>query len=440
MAGGLFGALMAPRRKSLSGSVGSELFGPFGGGTSAGVPVNAISGLHYGPLLTCCNIISEDLAKLPVGMFRARPNGGKEQVRDHYLARLLVRPNSWQNRLEFFEMMTCNLLLRGNAYACIIRNDRGFPEQLIPIHPDRVGLREAPGGWWFYYVARAGLHEMAALEPLPIMIANEDMFVIRWQADPQRSLLGMDRLSLLRESIGIGLAMEQHLARTFGQAARPGGVLMVSGNVNPERFNQIQAKWQESHGGWRNGGKTAILEGGMTWQQVEMSLEAIEFSAARDYELRAMARCFRLPLHKLGLQGDQTPQNLVQMETLYWNDCVSIYADRWALKLEELGDLDGVNRFVQFDYSRILAADVKTSMDVARAGVGSGILSINDARRQLGYPDDPLGDTLLVPSGMVPLGTYPGGQGQPGSNTTGRPAPGGDGDPSAAGDQPLSDN
>jgi hypothetical protein len=51
---------------------------------------------------------------------------------------------------------------------------------MVPIHPDRVGLFEAPSGEYFYYVTRNGLHEMAMLREQPLMIPAENMFHIRW--------------------------------------------------------------------------------------------------------------------------------------------------------------------------------------------------------------------------------------------------------------------
>lgn len=371
---GLFGAFVAPFRKNAV--VGSELgFGPWGGGTGAGIHVNAFSGLQYGPLLSCVNIISEDLAKLPIGMFRRLTNGGKEPVYNHFLAKLLDRPNPWQNRMEFVEQMQAFLLLRSNAFAVIIRNDRGQPEQLIPVHPDRVALYEAPGpgGEYFFFITRNGLWETSVLSSVPIIVAAEDCFHLRWLSQT-RTLLGTSRVDLIRESVGIGLAQEQTLARLLGQGSRPGGVLTTPQKLNKETFDRIQAAWQESHGGWRNGGKTAILEGGLVWSQTEMTLQNAEFNQGREYQLRETARALRVPLHKLGLMGETAPANMIQYETLYWNDCISVWADRWKLKLEELGDLDGRDLFVSFDYERILAADIKTQMDVCRAGVGMSIL------------------------------------------------------------------
>jgi len=63
------------------------------------------------------------------------------------------------------------------------------------------------------------------------------------------------------------------------------------------------------------------------------------------------------------------------------------------------------------------------------ASGGAAWLTPNEIRRPEGLPDDPEGDELLRPANLVPLGTPVGAAGGAlGSDTTGAPAPGGDGD------------
>ena len=89
----------------------------------------------------CVSAISETIASLPLHLYK-RTESGRERATDHSLARTLHdAPNERQSALEFREMMTANMLLRGNAYAKIIRGSDGQVKQLIPIHPDRVNVR-----------------------------------------------------------------------------------------------------------------------------------------------------------------------------------------------------------------------------------------------------------------------------------------------------------
>ena len=115
----------------------------------------------------------------------------------------------------------------------------------------------------------------------------------------------------------------------------------------------------------------------------------------------------------------------------YLNGPLSGYCERWKAKLERFFDLDGEELFVDWDYGHFLRADIGTRFTAYRQAVGGPWMSVNEARRADGLPSDPEGDAILRAGNMVPLGTPPG-QGMtsgPGSDATGVPAQGGDGDP-----------
>jgi HK97 family phage portal protein len=411
--------------------VGSELgFGLWSGGRStAGIPVNFFSALQHTPVMACVSILAEDVAKLPIQMFRRLPNGGKFQVKDHYLARLLKKPNGWQTHIEFMQQMMSYLVLRGNAFAPIIRNARGEPEQLVPIHPDRVTLFEAPGGEYFWYVSRQGLHEMAVLSSLPIMIHNEDVFHVRWLST-SHSLLGTSRISLMRESIGLSMSMEQHAAGVMGRGARPGGVLQTDRKLGKEAGDNIRAMWQEAHGGYQNAGKTAVLEEGLKFEQIQMDMASTQFTEQRTFQLEDIARALRIPRHKIGLPVEGEASGLAEYDQQYWNDTISGYCDLFIPKLEELGGLDGEDLFVEFDYEHLLQTDIATRYEAYRIGIAGMIVTPNEVRRKEGLPDIEGGDTLFRPANLVPIDT-PVAATKPtgglGSDATGEPAPGGDG-------------
>lgn len=419
-----------------SDAVGSELGSAFNnwGLSTAGVPVNSLTALNSIPVLACVTVLSEDVAKLPLWMYRRLPkNKGKEVIHDDWLARLLKKPNAWQTRFEFMEMMQACLVLRSNAYAVIVRNDRGIPQQLVPIHPDRVTLFEAPGGEWFYAVSRQGLHEMAVLHDLPVLIANEDMLHARWLSQ-WNSLLGVSRVGLMREAIGLGMSQEAHSAGLMGKGARPSGVLHTDGKLSDTAISHLKQSFKDNFSGPRNAGAILIAEEGLNWDPLTMTMVDAEFMAGRLFQLEEVARGFRIPRHKVGLPVEGAATSMIAYEQMYLNDVISTWCERWVAKFQELGDLDGDEFFVEFDYSHFLKADIQTRIAAMKAGVTGMIFTPNEARSAEDLPAVEGGDTLYQPTNMAPIGFTPaaGGAGSgPGSDITGTPAPGGDGDPSA---------
>ena len=400
-----------------------------GGGTSAGVFVNQFTAMQCAAVMACVSIIAEDVAKLKLRLWEHLDNGGKRPATNHPLYKLLLKPNSWQTQFEFVEQMQASLLLRSNAYAVKLRDGRGRVTELVPINPDRVTLYESPGGMWFYFVSRQGLHEMAVLEDQPYLIPSDDVFHLRWLSQ-WSSLIGTSRVSLMREPIGLALSQEQLAARLAGSSARLGGVLQTDKKLTPDVLERLKTDWSDKYEGLRNAGRTAILEQGLKFQQTTMTSADAEFQPARDFQLMEVARMFRMPPHKLGVIQRGNAGTIQTQDQDYLNNTIMSHIERWEQKIVTDFELDEDKYFPEFDVSRFLRADIKTRYEAYRLATGTPWLTVNEPRRAEGMADVAKGDVVLQPGNMVPLGTLPGaGKGGPGSDSSGTFGDGGAGDP-----------
>ena len=335
-------------RRSGGDTAESRLWGEFGEGyhSASGVPVSTTTAMRHVAVMACVSILAGDVAKIPLGVYRRLSNGGKEVRTDHYLHRLLREPNDWQDGFEFKEMLQASLVLRGNGYAVAVRNQRGVPIYLVPIHPDRVGLFEAPTGEVFYAVTRNGLHEMAMLREQPFLIPARDMFHLRW-LPMWNSLMGSSRLSMVRQSIGLSIGLEEHQARFVGQGARTGGVLSTDQKfANKETREQLREEWQRLQAGSRNSGATAILEQGLKWLPLGLTMVDSQFIESRNFQLRDVARAFDVPPYKLAIEGESEGPAMVQMGQEYLNGPISGYCERWKARGEKFFGLDGEDAFL----------------------------------------------------------------------------------------------
>lgn len=396
-----------------------------------GMAVTQVTALQVSTVLSCVSIRAEDVAKLPLHIYEKLPDGGKKIVADHPLERLLQAPNSYQSRFEFVEQMQVAYLLRGNAYAVILRDGRGRPISLIPVNPDRVWIFEAPGGMVFYQVARRGLHETAVLEHEPLMIPAEDILHLRWMA-LDNSLYGASRIGLGREAIGLALSQQELSGRLSANNTNLGGVLTTDQKLTKDAAERLRNSWKERKQGLRNAGETAVLEQGLKWQQLGMSARDAEVIASRNLQVEEIARLFRMPLHKLGVVAKGMAASVEQMDQDYMNSVVSSDLGRWESKFDQTFGLAADGVFLEFDVSGFLRASLMTRFNAYRAGINGMFLKPNEARRAEGLPDDPDGNKLYQPTNMAPLGFEPvGHETGPGSDISGQPAQGGRGDPAA---------
>src|SRR5688572_1501045 len=101
-----------------------------GGYQDTGVAVTEMVAMTASAVYSCVAVISQAIASLPVHVL-TRAGGSKQYT--HPVARLLGgEPNEYQTAPDFRETMCMQLLLWGNAYAFIERDELGVPVALLP--------------------------------------------------------------------------------------------------------------------------------------------------------------------------------------------------------------------------------------------------------------------------------------------------------------------
>ena len=402
------------RRKSSGGSTDAGFWDDLGTSTRSvtGITVNQYTALNASAVLAAVTMLAEDVAKLPWSIFRHADDKSRTEAKDHYLYDLLDEPNEWQNGLEFREMLQTGIIMRGNGYAIIKRNNRGMPVALIPWNPDRVLEWVATTGQIFYRPMAHNIHEQALLRDLAPqlvgsqqMVPFEDMLHIRgFSLD---GLMGMSRIALAREAIALGLSQEQQAARWMGQGAKPSGMLTTDQKLTPDGAKRLAADIKESWGGLKNSGKVIIGEQGLKFQPFSMTSADLEFIASRQFQLQDIARIFRIPPHMIGELSRSTNNNIAQMGQEYVNFTLTGYTNRWRAKMSSTFGLRKQGLSVEFDYRDLTTADMTARMNNWRIAIMSMIATPNEARIDLGWQPstDPGSDQLHFPANMAAAGS-----------------------------------
>lgn len=283
---------------------------------SAGETVNSYTVLQSTAAFACLKLLSDDVAKLPVVVYRELPQGGWSRERSHPVGQLMRRPNRWQTAFAFWQTMVWNHQLRGNAYAVILRDNAGVPTELIPIQADRVGMMVAQDGSIFYTAS----HKVFTGET--ITVPAEDMLHVR-NYTLGDGYLGVSVTQSASEAFALSLATQKHASSLFGQGTQLGGVLKHPQTISPEAAARLADSWRTAYTGQRNAYKVAILEEGMTFEPMSMSAEEAQLIEARDKSAEEIARIFRVPPHKIGLMGQATFSNLEEQNLAYINETLT---------------------------------------------------------------------------------------------------------------------
>ncbi len=429
--------VFAPKQSRASAGVPSYgMIPPLGSVPSAtGLMISQATAMAVSAVYACVAIRAKDVARCTPRLFVPDKNGGRDQVKDHIVAKLFTRPNRQQTWFEFWQQMMVGYLLRGNAYAAILRDRRGNPVELIPINPDAVMVLEASDGSIFYNVNRIGLWQIAMLRNMPVAVPEEDMFHLRGISF--NTLVGVSTIGLARDAIGLAMGLEQQAARWVGNGARPSGVLKAKTRLSEPAAMRLKQQWQAFTGGLQNVGQTAVLEEGVEWQQVQLTSVDLEFIQQRNLQIADIARFYDVPLSRLGVAGNTSSKiTPAEEEQAYVNHTVMPDLVIAEQKITQVFGLDKEGIEVDFDEAQLLRADIMTRYNAARLGVLTGILTPNEVRRSEGLPPMEGGDKLMVPANTAALGsdmtgTAPDGAGRPESGNPPKPgvSTGGDPDP-----------
>ncbi|MYN11780.1 phage portal protein [Pusillimonas sp. TS35] len=340
-------------------------------------PVNATTAQSVSAVYACVSAISETIASLPLHLYER----GQERTKavKHPLYTVLHDiSNQHQTALEFREWMTASVLVRGNAFAKIERGWDGQVRSLTPIHPDRVSLYRTTNSVIYEYTDHAGKVEK--------LLADE-VFHLKHRAGDE-VLLGVSPITASRETIELSISERNHGNATFTNGARLSGILKFPQLLKAEQKAALKTSWDSQHSGGANAGKTAILDQGVEYQTVSMTLEDAEWIAARKFSVEEVARLFRVPPTIIGDLTHGNFSNSVEMTRMFVTLTLRRHLLMWeqAISKQLLTTAGRAKYKPEHSVEGLLRGDAKNRADFYKSGIEAGWLLPSEARRLENLP------------------------------------------------------
>lgn len=362
------------RRSGVAG--GDSYWSDFAGLRSSTVDEKTAQGVSA--VYACVQAIAETTASLPLILFR-REKEDRVRATDNPLYRVLHdAANPEQTALEAREYMQACVLLRGNAFARIVRGMDGHVRELWPLAPDRVTVLRAAGKVAYDYTDGSGvLHRLLAHEVLHLRHRLGD-----------DGVLGVSPIAAARGVVELAIAESEHGVSTFRNGAKLLGVLKFPGKLNPEQREGIKKSWGSQYAGSANAGRTAILEGGVDFQSVSMSLEDAEWIASRQFSVEEVARLFRVPPTVIGDLRHGNYSNSVEMARQFVTMTLRRHLVAWeqAIAKQLLTEEGRRNYFAEHQVEGLLRGDSVNRADFYDKGIGAGWMLKSEARRLENLP------------------------------------------------------
>ena len=365
-----------------------------GNATASGERVNAHSALSLSTYFAAIRAISEDVAKLPLKVYRRRGDT-KSEVPNHALSRILGQsPNDDMTAISFRETLTAHALGWGDGYAEIIDDPSGEVGGLNILEPDTVQVDRDSTDNLVYEVRERDTGQTRRLARWRVFHLHGLSF---------NGIRGYSAATLARQSIGLGLALEKSGAALFGNNGRPGGVLKHPGVLEGESRKRFEESWKSTHGGGENMHKTAVLEQGMDYMPIAVPNKDAQWIEARQFLVEDLCRWLRIPPHKVQHLLRATFSNIEAQAIEYLQDTLLPWLVRWEQEISrKLIRQQTRGLFAEHVIAGILRGDIQTRYGAYATGRQWGWLSVNDVRRfENMNPIGEDGDMYLVPSNMT---------------------------------------
>lgn len=351
--------------------------------SSLGLNYNIISSyqnsqaMRLSAVYACTNIISNSVALLNAKVLRDS-DGKMIELKDHPLNQILnLKPNDRFNHFNFVKLLFESLILRGNGYALIERDERLRVKALHLIDPDFVQPMVQKDGSVKYIVA--GIDGAVDASNMIHLFMHCDNL--------------MNGISVLKYADMVltgAYDQEKHSDQFFKSGAGLIGVLKSSVTLNKEQKNQILDSWRTSVNNVMGGG-IAIIPQGLDFQSISVSPEDAQLLESRKYSTIQICQFFGVSPWKIFDYSHTSYNSLEQADLSFIQDTIMPYVrlfedelSRKCVLPSEIGQV-----YVNYDFEVLLSADKKTEAEYYNKLLTTGILSVNDIRNKLGYAPIP---------------------------------------------------
>lgn len=357
--------------------------------------------LSIDTVLSCVRVIAEETACLPFELFKPEADGTNvEAAIEHPLYNLMRwSQNEEMTAFDFRMWLMVDVLIRGRAYAQIIRDGKGQVLSLWPLNARDVrpyratktekGLIEGQIYYEYYNRGVVGAPR--------IILKKQD--VLKIQLMGHGGLLGLSMVELQKESLGASKAATEFSSEFFANGGATSGVLEIEAELSEVAYQRLKKDWKEAHTGTGKRHGTPILEAGTKFTPFALNHEETQLLETRKFQRSTISGLWRVPAHLINDLESATYSNIEQQDLGFAKHCLRPWLTNWEqnCQLSLLTDAERKQGyFFRHNTRDLLRGDFPSRAIAYSSLVNVGIMSPNDCRRMEDMNSYEGGDQYLV--------------------------------------------
>ena len=376
----------------------------------------------------CVSLIAGTIGSLECALYREQEGTVRQKIEGDTalasmpgpgypgtLARVIGQvPNREQSAVEFWETVVGHIELQGEAFVNVVRGSDGRPKELWPLRPDRMEVFRHPGGEKFYvYQIRSSSGPYGGTSKRVLFNREEIMHIPGLSFD---GLRGISPIEVARRAISGEQAANRYAEKFYQNSATPSGIVTIPRGPQ-DRFNDRARVYREAleglYSGVANAGRLAVVEEGVDWKVIGMSMADQQFIEQRKWSTVEIARLFGVPPHMIGETERSTSWGTgIEQQSLGFLTYTlrPIMEHIEAAMNRDLGlvpserTLEDEHLCPEFDASEILRTDITARYQAYATGIQWGYLTRADARAAENLEPIEGLEKPIYPSNMAVLG------------------------------------
>jgi len=351
------------------------------GGLSYGsyTAFQASKSLTLSAVYRAVNLIGDAIASLQMKVYKVDSDGYKSEDYGHNLYSFLAyEPNPIMSRYDFFKMMVNSMLLRGNAYVKINRDNNFNISSLEFLNPDTVSIQSIKGDIKYIVTGVQG------------MINNADMIHIR--NFPQvNTLYGISTISYAMNTLDISYASEKHAGNWFKGGANSAALLTSDNGYTDEQKKQIISSLKNMSATDTGNPNGVSILGGLVNAKVQtlgVSPRDSQLLETRTFNILDIARFFSVSPVLLFDNSKATYANSEHAQLDFLNTTLLPIIEKMENEFVRKLILPSkrANTEIRFDLSNLLRADMNSQADYYTKLFSIGVMNANQIARNLNLP------------------------------------------------------
>jgi HK97 family phage portal protein len=361
--------------------------------------------LQVSTVWACVSLLAETISSLPMHVFETDEDENRKKTTDQRLNQVLtVSPNKRQTLQEFWEQMSLNYALRGNAYARIQRAANGECIGLWPMSSDQIEVIVTENGDLMY---------VYSYDEKLLIFLEKDILHIRGMGN---GVVGLSPLDYMRSSVGLAISAQNHTTKTFRKNARRPGILMSDTVLTADQRAALRSNFGDIVSGAAK--ELYILEAQFKFDPLGMSPADIQLLETRQWAVQDLARWFGVPsvlindvgeTSSLGSSVGEIISGFHRLKLRPQLSRIEQAIEKRVLTAKQRAK--GIN--VEFNLDALLRASLKDRMEIYAKGVQNGIYNRNEPRKKENLKPYTGGEIYTAQVNLMPvdlLGTQPANQ------------------------------